>query len=256
MDDLLCEMENKMISGVGTEIQLSEEQKRALARLGYVAGGGSMESPGVRRDLPDIKDMAVCLDKQTDVSIAMRRGERGDEVLGACRELITMSPGTAKFHTWEGMILSDQKKFDEAMLGFDRARELAPDEFTTYNNMATVLIEQGKVKDAISNFEKALELNPINELVKYNLAVACNEYGHILGSAGQLEESVTYLRRAVEANPAMAPAHHNLGVAYLNLGKLNEAITQFEKALSLDPEYALSKRGLETARRLLDAESR
>ncbi len=249
MESLLSDIESKMIQGSASAVSLSPEQMRQLASLGYAAGGStSAESPGVRKDMPDVKDMTACLNMQLDIGIAMRRGVRDEKVLAACREAIRLSPKTAKFYTWEGMILSAQKKLEESLRSFDRAREMAPDEFTTYNNLATVLIEQGKAKDAIPYFEKALQLNPINESVKHNLAIACNQYGQELGSTGNLEESVTYLLKAVATYPAMAPAHHNLGVAYLNLGQLTEAIAEFEEALKLDPEYALTKRALEVAR--------
>jgi tetratricopeptide (TPR) repeat protein len=247
MEQRLAAVEKAMESGVGAEVKLSAAERRRLASLGYMAGGGPRGPSAVRVDLPDMKDMIPVLDLQRHVSSAMRAGQRTPRTLEQCEELIALSPGSGVFHSWRGVILAALGRTQEALVSFADALRISPDEFTSRNNMAMVLVEVGRMDDAIHQFEEALRLNPTDTTIKYNLAIACNTRALELGKAGEFGKAAALLEEAVRLQPRYAQAHHNLGVALMGMGEVRRAVKAFRQALRLDPGHDFARIMLQRA---------
>jgi tetratricopeptide (TPR) repeat protein len=59
-----------------------------------------------------------------------------------------------------GVILDEQKRFDEAITCYRSALRLRPDHAPTHNNLGVVLLEQGHYREAEAQFLAALRLQP------------------------------------------------------------------------------------------------
>lgn len=69
------------------------------------------------------------------------------------------SPGWAP-HSEFGVFLFRQARFEDALREFERARELAPDHPTVYQNLGGVYHRLDRADEAASAYQRALELRP------------------------------------------------------------------------------------------------
>jgi len=167
-------------------------------------------------------------------------------------------------HNKLGNAFLKQGRLDDAMLQYQQALAISPDE-ETYDNLGYVSFQQGKLDEAVAQFQKALEINPNYSEAYYNLgnaflrqgkmeeAIACYQmalkcnsddariYSN-LGSAfrqqGRLAEAVAQFQKALQINPDYAEVHNNLGAVFAQQGRRDEAISQFQKTLATKPDYA------------------
>ena len=166
-----------------------------------------------------------------------------------------------------------QGRLDEAMVHYQQALAISPDE-ETYDNLGCVFLQQGKTDAAIAQFQKALDINPNYTEALYNLGNAFLQQGKIeeaiacyqmalkcnsddakvysnLGSAfrqqGRLEEAVAQFQKALQINPDYAEVHNNLGAVFAQQGRRDEAISQFQNALATKPDYAEARFNLGNA---------
>ena len=49
---------------------------------------------------------------------------------------------------------------DEAIIHFQKALQIKPDDADAHNNLGTALLQKGKVDEAITHYQKALQINP------------------------------------------------------------------------------------------------
>jgi Tfp pilus assembly protein PilF len=67
-----------------------------------------------------------------------------------------------------GFKASENELWDEALLRWEQAVELAPRSVSAHNNLAVAYEKKGRWEDARKEYEKALELDPSNTYVKDN----------------------------------------------------------------------------------------
>ncbi len=70
------------------------------------------------------------------------------------------------------MILSERKRFAEALASFDRALTLKPDAAATLYSRGVVLGEMGRHAEALANYDRALALQPGLTLANGNRALS------------------------------------------------------------------------------------
>jgi protein O-mannosyl-transferase len=136
-----------------------------------------------------------------------------------------------------GYGLVQQRKPDNAAGYFQRALALKPDHAAAHNDLGNVLAQKGKVTEAIVHFQKALQIKPDYAEASYNLANAFFEQGD-LGAA------IANYRRALQIKPDYIEACFNLGNALFQKGEVEEAIGQYHKALQLRPDYLKARYNL------------
>jgi tetratricopeptide (TPR) repeat protein len=62
----------------------------------------------------------------------------------------------------------EKKKYDEAVICFDKALQLDEKNAKILFNKGNTLMCQGKYKESLECFDKALKIEPSNDYVKYN----------------------------------------------------------------------------------------
>jgi len=151
------------------------------------------------------------------------------ESLWAHARLVT--PGNYLADTNLGIILAGRGQLDDAVVAFEEALNIRPDDAKAHNNLGDILMRRGQVEDAMPHFRKALKINPNYAEAHYNLGIA-------LRRRGQVDEAIAHFRQAVKIKPDHAKAHNNLGEALTFQGNLEDAIPHFQEALKIEPNYA------------------
>src|ERR1700730_10956080 len=171
---------------------------------------------------------------------------------------------TAESYRRQAIELSRQKSWDEALVFYRKALELAPNDPDTHYNLALTLKYKGDARPALEEFEAALRLKPNWSDARYGLGATyydlreqqaalkelhtavklnpANAVAHRLLARIYAEQSnflagEAELRRAVAIKPS-AELHFELGLAEGQLGNLDAAAAQFRSAIRMNPAYA------------------
>lgn len=71
----------------------------------------------------------------------------------------------------QGLALRRLRRYQEALVDYDRALALKPDYALAWNNRGVVLLDLGRNAEAEAAFNRALELDPNNSLARRNLDI-------------------------------------------------------------------------------------
>jgi len=144
-----------------------------------------------------------------------------------------------------GGLISDNKKYEEAVKVMDEAIELFPDDFTTNLILGLSLAQLDKHSDAKPYLKKSVELNP-NDLN------SLSAYAYTLSQLKENDLAVNYLRQALTIKLDDVNLLGTLGLIYDAMEKWIECDSVYEHALQIDSQnalvnnnyaYSLSERG-------------
>ncbi len=155
-----------------------------------------------------------------------------------------------------GYVLSEQRKYTEAIEVLREQTKINPFEDYAYNMLGRVHWQQQDYANAEQAFRKQIEVTPLDQWARANL-------GQMLVEARKYKEAVPELEQAISLAPEEEMLHVSLGRAYLNLGENEKAIKSFEAALKLDRSplvlndiaYFLAVKGVQLDKALQYAES-
>lgn len=157
-----------------------------------------------------------------------------------------------------GRILTDLRKYDEAIAKFSKAIEYdAANQHVYHRNWGIALERQetnpSRHEDAAQQYEAAVN-------VKDDYSSAWVDWGRMLTDLRRYDEALVKLRKAVEVAPDDVYAYSFLGWVYQLKKDMREAIRSYEKAVELDDRDANSQTNLGLAlidvRRYKEAEDR
>jgi serine/threonine-protein kinase len=157
--------------------------------------------------------------------------------IAAFREAIRLQPDDANAHNSLGVALSNQGKWEEAIVEDREAIRIKPDLAWAHSNLGWHLQNVGKLDEAIAECREAIRLNPADADAHHNLGIA-------LSNQGKWEEAIVEDREAIRIKPDLAWAHSNLGHYLQNVGKLDEAIAECREAIRLQPDHAMAHNNL------------
>jgi tetratricopeptide (TPR) repeat protein len=155
-------------------------------------------------------------------------------------DTIAVAPGNPHAHYNRGVLLSDARRFPEAIQEYEQALRIKPDYAVVHNNLAGDLASVGRQTESIEHYLEAIRLSPHD-------ARAQNNLGLTLAAAGRLPEAIEHYQEAVRLKPGNAETRNNLGAALAKAGQLSEAVEQYQEAIRLRPEYAPSYNNLGSA---------
>ena len=130
-----------------------------------------------------------------------------------------------------GIVLANERRYEEALECFRRASEAIPPFAPSFNNMGFVLNALGRPEEALFYLRRAIELSP-------HFADAYNNMGIALAELGRVEEAIQSYSQALQIQPLMANAHNNLATELVRLGRHDEAISRYQQALRVEPGSA------------------
>jgi Tfp pilus assembly protein PilF len=132
-----------------------------------------------------------------------------------------------------GKLMTEQRKFDDAALYFDRAVHIDPDNAKVHNNAGSLFEARGEPTQARDAYQRAVAINP-------DFAIAQKNLGMNLALHGELVQGKEHLEHAVRADPYYAEAHMYLGRVLEMLGLPSQAKTAYERALSIRPHSPIA----------------
>jgi tetratricopeptide (TPR) repeat protein len=166
-----------------------------------------------------------------DSVLARVSAELARVVAGQCELPVPPAPDDVELHIHFGNVLCKQRKFDDAVVHYRRATELAPDNVAAMRLLGTALYDAGREEEAVEIYRRASVLDPCDVGLLSNL-------GACLTRCGQFDAAIAACEKAVALNPDFAPAHVNLGIVHERMGNVDASIAAHRRAVSADPNFA------------------
>ncbi len=172
-----------------------------------------------------------------------------DAVLTAHREAVA-EPESGPASGRLGMVLQANALYPPAVLAYERAIQLDPDEFAWRYYLAATLEQQSKLEEAVEMITEALRIRP-------DYAPAVTKRGELLFDLGRLEESDAVLTSLLDDHPASAQALYDLARVKYQQGDFSAAEDFYRKATTAYPTFGAAYHGLALTEKRLgrDAES-
>jgi len=131
------------------------------------------------------------------------------------------------------LVYARQRRFDEALAGYDRALAVRPDFAEALNNRGNALQELKRFDEALASYDRALAVRP-------NYAEALNNRGYSLHELKRFDEALASYERALAVRPDYAEVLNNRGRTLEELKRFDEALASYDRAIALKPDYARS----------------
>jgi len=131
-----------------------------------------------------------------------------------------------------------------ALVHWQRAIALDPNNAVAYDAMAKVAFLKEDNQEAIRLWQKTLDVAPRMPGTHYQLATA-------LMGVGRLDEAAAAFGREIEINPHVSSTHAMLGEVTRLLGHYDSALISFKTAVQIDPNATKACYGLATVYRAL-----
>jgi tetratricopeptide (TPR) repeat protein/PleD family two-component response regulator len=119
----------------------------------------------------------------------------------------------------------------KALEFFEKALEAAPEDFMAYYNLGYALMARGKMAEARQHLEKSLSFNPDHADTLFQL-------GRLAQSEGKLNEAMDYFNQAAQQDGCRRAVHRHLGEAMAAAGRFAEAEESFNQAVKINPNDA------------------
>ena len=129
-------------------------------------------------------------------------------------------------HNYIGLCYQSQGQHSEAIMAFDQAISLRPDDANYLINRGLSYVALGKSKNAITDFKSALVIDPHHAIAQFNLTQEMELSGNM--------DATTY-DQIIENNPQFTSAYVNRALMRLNANNIRGAISDYSKAISIDP---------------------
>lgn len=142
-------------------------------------------------------------------------------------------PGEQLSEVWSHLGLAFQNNHENkrAMVAYQRARELNPENLQAWFNGGMIQHEEGMLHPALQSYLRSIELDPEQSKIWCNL-------GALQFQLGEFQHSVDSLNRAVGLKPDYARAWDNLAGSLCALDQLDEAERCCLRAINFKPDYA------------------
>jgi tetratricopeptide (TPR) repeat protein len=131
----------------------------------------------------------------------------------------------------KGLALYSLNRYDEAIIAFDHAIQIAPNNSIVYFHQGVVFDALDWYNEAVDAYDQAIQINP-------NYADAHFNKGNTLRLLERYEEAIPAYDQAILLNPNIADAHFNKGNTLHNLRRYEEAISTYDQAILLNPTVA------------------
>jgi tetratricopeptide (TPR) repeat protein len=131
----------------------------------------------------------------------------------------------------EGKVTTEQKRvFDLAIIDFNTAIRLEPDNAFIYLERGVVYMDIGDLDRSISDFTQALRIDP-------NYVDAYNSRGNAYYINKDYDRAISNYNQALRIDPNYIAAYNNRGNAYYINKDYDRAIADQTQALQLDPNF-------------------
>ena len=190
--------------------------------------------------------------------------ERYSEAEAAYKQAIKFSPRSIFYYN-RGIVYDNQGRKDLALVDYNRAIYLNPNDAQAHNNRGLLNFNQGKSELALNDYNLAILLNPRDPDAYYNrgnlykdleetdlalndynsvilldpkYAKAYNNRGNLYKDLEETDLALADFNQAIDLNPEFTEPYNNRGVLYAKLGKTELALADFNQAILMAPKDA------------------
>jgi len=147
------------------------------------------------------------------------------------RSWVELDPASSTALESLGIMLINNKGYDEAKKILDDAIKLNPKSHLAYNYLGRWADEQKIWKEAEKYYLKSAELFPDNPYVYLNL-------GQMMMVSGDADKAVTYLQKADAINSKIVYVKYWLGRYEEKKGNTDKALEEYKKGLEINPAFS------------------
>ncbi len=159
--------------------------------------------------------------------------KRYQEALLAFEQAIQLDPNDAVIYNGKGFALSKLNRYGEAIIAYEQSIRLNPNNADTYFNKGDALDELERYEEALVAYKRAIRLDPNNADAYFNK-------GNVLDELERYEEALAAYEQAIRLDPNNADAHNNKGYILSKLERYEEALTACEQVIRLDSDFVLA----------------
>lgn len=170
------------------------------------------------------------LDNRLRAAIQAFEAGQLDRALQMAQQLCQGFPRVAIVHNVHGVIAAEKRAYEAAIVSYQNAIALEPDNCDFHFNLGNVWRDKGDLKSALASYRAALRIRPDDPDVLFNLAT-------VLRGTGDLDAAEKLFRQLVAASPKNHTAHNNLGGVLFLQHKTDEAADCFRRAMQLKPGF-------------------
>ncbi len=148
------------------------------------------------------------------------------------RDAIAKATDHPRPHNALGYALMSRGDIAGAMLEFEGALKLDPQNAGAYANMGEAYVRQQRYADAVKAFQTALGINPNGLGASVHFY-----YGAALLELRRLDEAIEEFTATISLDPQRADAYYYLATALRLAGRRESAAAVFQQALGVNPRY-------------------
>lgn len=137
----------------------------------------------------------------------------------------------------KGLALFKLNRYDEAILLYDKALDMYPNEEILWDNKGLCFLNSEKYDEAIKCFDSVLNINPNSTDALHKKSVTLSNKGLSLAKIDKLNEAIELYDKALQIYPCFAIAWHNKAMALLIQGKYDDALKCFDRSLEINDKY-------------------
>ncbi len=226
LEELLMAHEGSLTERGTAKVQLTAQERKGLASLGYLGGSASPKGLPPTDVLSDIKRRLPFFNRVEDAQTVL---EQGDAAAAAqqLRKIISQVPNYILARTVLADALAAQGKFDEAQKELEAVLQLDPEQSDARFRIGGMLIAQSREDEAIAQFEQTLHTPPNAEELVY--------LGQVLVQFGQNDRAESYFKQAIAIDPHFVAGQIALGHLYASQQRTKTAIDHYRAALRDNP---------------------
>ncbi len=131
---------------------------------------------------------------------------------------------------YTGVTAQSAKMYDEAILYYNKAKELKYKDPLLYASLKECYLAKGDSAAALTSLQEGLKIFPksveiLTELINYYLV------------AGEADKALDYLQKAKEQDPTNKSYYFAEGTLLDKMGRVDDAVGAYKKAISMDSTY-------------------
>ncbi|PIN86179.1 hypothetical protein COV19_06185 [Candidatus Woesearchaeota archaeon CG10_big_fil_rev_8_21_14_0_10_44_13] len=160
-----------------------------------------------------------------------------DKALACIKEGFKITQNDAGLFLNEGYSHLLEKKYAEATVCFERARELDPTNFEPAHGLGVVSLERGDYSNAEKKFDEALA-------IFYKESASHHCLGVIRFKQGRFKEAEKKFLEALSIDGSYGPPYNGLALVYMEMKRFPEALYNMTSAIALEPNRIIYRRNL------------
>ncbi|MBN2288325.1 MAG: tetratricopeptide repeat protein [Candidatus Glassbacteria bacterium] len=149
------------------------------------------------------------------------------------RDALQLDPGYYWAQYGIGAIYLVQRRYDEAIIAFNKTLEMNPQMVEAIHLLGTVYLEKGMPIQARERFEEAAAIDSTNHMIYLSL-------GQVYSQMDRYESAEKAFRQAAAISPKYPMTYYYLGLVCELQGRNEQAVIEYENFLRLAPGHELS----------------